>query len=118
MVQLTEGPDKKVVAFQLGGKITTEELNTVTNAIAKRIAARGRICLYCEVDDDVEYNADLSLADLGYSSRHLENFDRVAVVSDRNWLTELSHLTDDLPETEVKHFERAHKEQATAWVCE
>lgn len=116
MVQLTPGHDDKVVAFQVGGKVTPQEINTLTNAIAARIAARGKVCLYCEVEDDIEYNADASLADFGYNSSHLQHFSRVAVVSSKDWLSILSHITDSIEDTELKHFMPTHKEQATAWV--
>lgn len=120
MLKLLDGLPDDVVGIEAVGKIAADDYRTVLDpAVAAAVEAHGRIRLLYLLGPDYDgFSAGAMWQDskLGMSER--EHFERIAVVSDHERLTDaLGHFGWMFP-GELRTYSLAQLEAARAWVSE
>lgn len=113
-----KGPDR--VDIELGGKLDSEDMKTALDElIAKtRDIEHGRM-LYRVRDFDLPTLGALrvELSRLPALFGIVRNFDRVAVLTDKNWIQTASRIEGALiPGVEIKAFDLDEESEAEAWL--
>ncbi|KGD60128.1 hypothetical protein T9A_02886 [Alcanivorax jadensis T9] len=119
MLTLIPFDDDRVVGARISGKITRPEFDAVAEALEAALAKHDKVRFYAEMETFGGVAMDALFQDLKFGLRHWQQFEREAVVTDRDWMRRLALLADKLlPSIEVKVFAGDDVDSAKAWICE
>ena len=119
MLTLIPFQDDRVVGARISGKITRPEFDIVAAALEEALARHDRVRFYVEMETFGGVAMDALFEDLKFGLRHWQQFEREAVVTDKDWMRRLGVLADKLlPSIEVKVFACDEQDSANAWICE
>ena len=112
---LTKGEDN-TVAIKMTGELTAKDYEPVVSLLENKIRNFGKINLYCEIEglDDVETGAIWK--DLKFDLKHLNDFEKVAMVGDKQWLEWSSKFAKPFTSAEVRYFDETEKAKAMEWI--
>ncbi|NOQ14781.1 MAG: STAS/SEC14 domain-containing protein [Methyloprofundus sp.] len=97
MLEMLDIEAEQAVAYRLTGKITEDEMKQALAAIKRKIERYGKVSLYQEIDSftGVEFDAMVEKFKFLYANG-ITNFDKVAVVTDKQWLHKIVELEDKI----------------------
>lgn len=116
--EVLEGFPADVVAVAAHGLIDADDYEkTLMPLVDERAAKEGKLHLYCELGDDFEgFTAAALWDDAKLGLMHWSHFARMAVVTDREWLSTALRLFAPLMSAEVRVFPLAERDKARQWV--
>ena len=107
-----------VLGFEVNGELHADDYrNVLVPAVeaATRAGERIRIVLVFERFDGLSGGA--LWQDLTMGVEHLTHWDRIALVTDIDWMIQLTALFGWMTPGELEHFPLAEREAAIAWVA-
>jgi hypothetical protein len=118
--ELIDGFDEGTVAVRGVGMVTATDYKTVLAPAIERATADGRKArLLLELGSRFEgYDSSAMLADSTLGIGHFASFDRIAIVTDAEWVRRAIQLFGGLIPGEVRLFENAESDDAQAWMRE
>lgn len=116
MIQPIDLQDDRVFAFRVNGKITTEELKPMADKLTERIRQYGKMRVYAEYVGVEGVTPRAVWEDLKFDFAHLTDFDKAALVTDKQWMNLSAGLVNLVPGLEVKLFSFDEQEQARQWI--
>ena len=118
MLAILDGFGDDVVAVRGTGLVTADDYRTILNpAIAAATADGRKVRLYLEFGEGFEgYDTSAMLADSTFGAGHLGSFERVAIVTDADWLRRAIHLFGGLIPGELSLFSTSEGAQARDWI--
>ncbi len=109
-------PDK-IVGLNIDGKIEAEDIDLVVKSIEHRLEKEEKLRIYAEVNNWAGMSLPAFIKDITFALKHFQDFEKEAIVSDRQWLESLANVGNTLfSSIEVKHFTFADKEKALEWI--
>lgn len=119
MIDLIPGLPEPVVGLHATGQVTREDYDTVAvPAIREMATAHDRIRLLYVLGDDVDgFTAGAMWEDTRVGVGHLGSWERIAVVTDADWMRHAVRLLGWMLPGEVRGF-HGDLEAATSWVTE
>ncbi|WP_036477850.1 STAS/SEC14 domain-containing protein [Myxosarcina sp. GI1] len=109
-------PDN-IIGINIDGKIEVEDIDRVIELIEKQLQRRGKLRVYAEVENWTGMSLEAFIKDLKFSLQHFKDFEKEAIVSDRQWLKNLAAVGNSLfSGIEVKHFTFADRDKALKWI--
>lgn len=120
MFELIEGFDETTVAVRGVGLISAADYRTVLAPAVERATAGGRRArLLLDLGERFEgYDASALLADSALGIGHLGSFERIALVTDAEWVRRAIQMFGGLIPGEVRLFANAEAADASAWIRE
>lgn len=113
---ITHKPDN-IIGLDIDGWINAQDIDRIIKPIEPRLERGERLRIYAEVNHWSGMSLEAFVKDLRFSLKHLQDFDKEAIVSDRKWLESLAALGNTLfSGIEVKHFTPAEKDKALKWL--
>lgn len=107
----------KVLGIRIDGKITSEMLDEIYQALDAKLAEHPKARIYVEMPAFEGMSAEAFYRDLKYSLSHWTRFEREAVVTDQHWLEVVASLAGRLlPNVEVKVFPMSEADAARDWI--
>ncbi|UGS35674.1 SpoIIAA family protein [Capillimicrobium parvum] len=108
------------LGFEAVGKVDDDDWEETVEPVLRREIAEGRNVrmLYLIGPSAGEMEGDAMKADTGFRARHASSFDRVAVVSDENWMRPALRGLSFLLPGKARGFHVRELEQAKAWLVE
>lgn len=121
MIKLLESA-KHLVAINLFGDLTAEDVKKANDAIDAALKENERISVFVEVDASMQLTFEGLVKDfiesLGRFGQ-LSRFYRAAVVTDKGWMAAVARIEGLVfSSLDVRVFEPAEREKALAWVSE
>lgn len=118
MFEPIEGFPDDVVAVRASGLVSAEDYRTVlTPEIARATAGGRKARLLLEFGEEFAgYDTSAMLSDSVLGVRHLGSFERIAVVTDAEWLRRAIHVFGGLIPGEVRLFPVAEAGAARDWI--
>lgn len=117
-VKLIPHKPNKIIGLEIDGKIDRTDLDRVIELIEQRLVTEDKLRIYAEVSNWSGMSLSAFIADLKFSLKHLNNFEKEAIVSDQKWLEVLAALGNTIfSGLEVKHFTSSEKDQALEWIA-
>jgi hypothetical protein len=120
MIELKPTNDDGVLEIHMTGTITAEDYRTIlTPGLDEALAERDRVRLLVRIGPGFDgYSAKAAWADTKLGLRHWRGFDRIAVVTDVDWIeTAVGALGFALPGP-VETFDMNELEEARRWLTE
>jgi hypothetical protein len=121
MIMLREMTDLPVgtIGFEAVGEVEDDDWEDTVEPVLRREIAEGRKVrlLYLMGAEAREADGDAIKADTGFRARHATSFDRVAVVSDEDWMRPALGALSFLLPGKAKGFRVADLADAKAWLA-
>ena len=115
MIELQSNFPGNVVAIACRGKVTKADYETVLiPAVDRALAANPKVRLYYQIGADFESGAVWD--DFKVGMAHLTRWERVAVVTDVDWIKQSTRLFGFLIPAETKFFAVSAAAEARTWI--
>jgi hypothetical protein len=120
MMELIGNLPDGVVGVQASGKVTKEDYEAkLIPAVQATIEAQGKVRLLYVLDDDFDgYSLGAMWQDTKVGMGHFRDWERIAVVTDADWLEKSVQAVGWLMPGEVRGFDEDDLDDARAWVTE
>lgn len=118
MISYEEDPSSHVVEIKVDGAISQEQFEEIAGKLEARIALHGKVRLLEEIRGLGGIDPSTFWDDLKFSLRHLNDFSRCAVVTDRRWIEWFAKAVDPFVACEIRHFPPEQIEGARRWLRE
>ena len=109
-----------VVGLRASGKVTAEDYKTVlAPTLDRALADSGKVRLVYELGADYEgFEGGGVWQDLRLGASHFNSFDRMALVTDVDWMRHAANALGFLMPGEIEVFPLAERAAAAAWAAE
>ena len=120
MVESIEGLAENVVGFRGVGRITSEDYEKVLiPAVEAKLAEGQKVrLLYCLGEDFEGFDAGAMWDDAKVGLRHITSWERIAFVTDVEWLRETVKIFGFVMPGQVRVFKNSELSEAKEWVSE
>lgn len=120
MFQRIQSAPATILAVRAVGKITDEDYKTMLiPAVEYRIKTDGKVRLLYEIGHEFEgFDPQAALDDAQLGLTHWEDFERVAIVTDREWIANAMRLFMPFQPAKMKLFSVEHLEEAMTWAAD
>lgn len=118
MIEQLNGFPDNVAAFRCSGQVTKVDYDSVlVPAVVDVMRAHDKVRLYYETGEDLAgFEAGAMWEDFKFGVEHLMRWERVAIVTDVNWIKKAVRLFAFVMPATTKLFSRAESAQARAWI--
>jgi len=118
MIERLQGFPEGVVAFVCTGRVTRRDYETVlVPAVKAALKTRPKLRLYYETAPDFAgYDAGAMWEDFLIGMEHLSRWERIAIVTDVEWIRMAMHLFGFLMPAGMRSFHLSEAAQARAWI--
>jgi hypothetical protein len=108
------------IGFEAVGEVEDDDWERAVEPVLRREIADGRKVrlLYLLGAEARDVEGDAMSADTGFRARHASSFDRVAVVSDEDWMRPALRALSFLLPGKAKGFRVRDLDAAKAWLAE
>lgn len=114
---LTDLPDR-VIGFEAEGDIEADDYSgLLVPAIEQQIADHDQVRIVLVFPEGSGYSGGGAWEDLKLGAKHLTKWERVALVSDVDWISHLVTIFGWMMPGEVKRFPMAERDAAVAWAA-
>ncbi|WP_315802401.1 STAS/SEC14 domain-containing protein [Bradyrhizobium sp. SZCCHNS3002] len=115
--QLTNFPDQ-VLGFRCSGRVTKEDYDKVlAPAVLAGLQANRTLRLYYETGKDFTLDAGAMWEDFKIGIEHLMRWDRIAVVTDIEWIRTAVRLFAFMMPATTRVFSLSEAAEAHAWIA-
>ncbi|MEB8434389.1 STAS/SEC14 domain-containing protein [Cocleimonas sp. KMM 6892] len=119
MLQIIPVYEGNTIAVRASGKLSHEDYQKFIPELEKHIKEHEKITLLFEFDNFTGWDLDAVKDDFKFGMKHLENFERIAMVGDKAWERWMSFIAKPfLISGEVKYFNRENLQDAWDWLRE
>lgn len=115
---MKEISDGRVLRIHVYGKLGKQDVDHLAAQIGRLVKRYGRIRVLLELHDFQGWSASAFWEELKLELRHYGEIERLAVVSEQNWLPDLSQFVQPLASTESRRYDMNEKQAARQWVLE
>lgn len=117
ITQLTDFPDN-VAAFRCTGQVTKEDYTKIlAPAVLGKLQTHERVRVYYEIAEDFSgFDPAAMWEDFKVGVGHLTRWDKVAVVTDIDWIGNAARFFSFLIPATTRLFTLAESAQARAWI--
>ncbi len=118
MFQTIDGMPGTVIAVRAVGRVTADDYRTVLTPAIDRATTDGRKArLYLELGEGFDgYDPSALLADTTVGMGHFTSFERIAVVTDTDWVRHAIHLFGPLIPGDVRVYRVDETDDARRWI--
>ena len=106
----------KLVTVTLGGEVRSEDYKEMVPELEAHISTFGPLRLLLVIEHMEGFDPGALLRDLRFDAKHLNDFERIAVVGDERWQEWGARLGGGFTKAEVKFFEPTRTSEARQWV--
>lgn len=118
MLEYREEASDDLVEIVIDGRVSKAEFDAVATRLEAAIARHGKVRVLEEVRSFGGIEPSAFWADVKFGLRHLNDFSRCAVVSDKRWIETFAKGMDKLIPCEIRHFPPDQIDAARAWLQE
>ena len=106
-----------VIGFEAGGKLRAEDYRDVVLPALERAAATGEVRFVIIMRDFGGMSGGALWQDLKVGFEHLRAWKRIALVTDIEWMKNMTSLFGWMTPGEVKTFSLAQRDEAIEWAA-
>ncbi len=116
MIEYREFPETAVVELRVDGRVTRDAFEQISTQLEAFIIRHGKVRILEVIDHFGGIDASVLWDDIKFSLRHLNDFSRVAIVTDKRWIEIWTKATSRLVKCEVGLFHQDEIDDARAWL--
>jgi len=118
MIETLATGSPKVVGFKLTGKLHNEDYQSFVPAVEATLAAEGKLRLFAQFEDFHGWDLHAAWDDFKFGLKHHSDFERIAMVGDRQWEKWMAKLCKPFTQAKVKYFDASEVDAAWTWLGE
>jgi SpoIIAA-like len=118
VIEYREDASSNLVEIVVDGRVSKAEFDAIAARLEAAIARHGKLRVLEEVKSLGGIEPAAFFADLRFGLRHLNDFSRCAVVSDKRWIELFAEGVGKLVACEIRHFAPDQITAARAWLQE
>jgi len=120
LIELLPGFPDTVLSVACRGHVTKRDYDTVlVPEVEKRLKQHDKLRIYYEIGTDFEgIDPSAVWEDFRVGVAHVQRWERVAVVTDVEWIGRTMAVFGFLMPAEIKVFPTSEREKARAWIVE
>ena len=108
-----------MIGVEASGTVTADDYRTVLLPMIDTAHADGsKVRLLYVLGDDTDFTAGGAWADAKLGAKHFASFDRIAVVTDEDWLEHMVNAMGWIMPGQTKGFDDDDRDDAIAWLAE
>lgn len=115
MLSIKTNDMPKVIEVEIEGKVTEGDINDFRDYLKQKEEEEDSVSVMITVNE-MKYSFEGFIEDIKFEANHLDTFNKVAVLSDKKWVSAFGKLANQIPDIEVKNFELNEREKAVDWV--
>ena len=105
MIETIDTGIEKVVGWKLHGTLHDEDYRQFVPQIESILTARGKVRLFVQFEDFHGWDLHAAWEDFKFGISHYSDFERIAIVGDRQWERWMAALCKPFTAAKVKYFE-------------
>jgi hypothetical protein len=117
MIEELDGMPAGVIGFEASGKLRAEDYRDVVLPALERAATTGEVRFLIVMKDFDGMSGGALWQDLKVGLEHLRAWKRIALVTDIQWMSQLTNLFGWMTPGETRTFPTAERDAAVAWVA-
>jgi hypothetical protein len=117
MIKELDGMPAGVIGFEATGTLRAEDYRDVVLPALQRAAAEGEIRFVIVIPEFRGMSGGAVWQDLKVGVEHLRAWKRIALVTDIDWMTQMTTLFGWMTPGEVRTFQLAQRDEAIAWAA-
>jgi hypothetical protein len=116
MIDIIPTNTDNVIGCKIVGKINTEDIEKLATYIEDKLLQNKKLRIYVEVTKLDGISLDALFKDLKFGIKHFKDFDKKAIVTDKEWTKKLAVVADKIfTNIEVRCFSFEEKQKALEW---
>ncbi len=118
MIEVMEGLSGNVVGFRAGGQVSSEDYEKVLiPAVEEALKKHEKVRLLYQLGDDfMGFDPMAMWEDAKVGLTHMTSWERIAIVTDVEWLRNMAHMFGFVMPGHVKVYKNAEIAQALEWI--
>lgn len=116
MIEAIEDVPDGVIGLRAYGEVTADDYRDVMTPVLEDALARGGVRLLYVLDEHTTFSPGALFADARFSLGHLKGWERLAVVSDADWLENSIKAFGWMMPGEIRVFDDDEVDEAVAWL--
>ena len=116
ITELTDMPEG-VIGFETSGKLEAEDYRDVLLPAVERAAGAGGVRIVIVIPSFDGLSAEAMWEDRRWASRTCRVWKRIALVTDVEWMRQMTSMFGWMTPGDVKHFPLAERDAAVAWAA-
>jgi hypothetical protein len=117
MIKELDGLPPGVIGFETAGKLSAEDYRDVVLPALERAAATGEVRFVVVIPEFQGMSGGALWQDLKVGVEHLRAWKRIALVTDIDWMSDVTALFGWMTPGQVKVFRLAQREEAIRWAA-
>ncbi len=118
MIATIERDSPNVVSFELTGKLHDRDYKQFVPTMEAILTAMGRVRLFIRLKDFHGWDLHAAWDDFKFSMKHYSDFERIAMVGDRQWEKWMASFCKPFTKATVKYFDKSEVDAAWKWLKE
>lgn len=115
MTLIATSADGKALRLAVSGHLSHDDYRAMVPRLEAAIDAHGKISLMADLTALEGVSARAVLDDFAFDIAHLGDFERIAVVGNRDWQAWSTRLGDHLTSATMRYFQAPDAEAAWTW---
>lgn len=116
MVETIETQNTNIIALRIDGAFSEADLNPLIPVMKEKLTHLPKLRLFVEYVDMNDFTLDTLVEVLKSNFGNLSGFDKAAVVTSKDWLSEAEKLADTTDGLNLKTFHYSEKPEALRWL--
>ncbi|MFW6359834.1 MAG: STAS/SEC14 domain-containing protein, partial [Chroococcales cyanobacterium] len=96
MIELIPTGVDNIIGFTITGKISSSDFDSVLAAIEEKLKTHSKLRVYAEIQSFQGISFEALIKDIQFTFTHFRDFEKEAVVSQKQWLKQLANIGDKL----------------------
>jgi len=108
----------KTLGFKLSGRLHDEDFRQFAPTIESFLTSEGKTRLFVQFEQFHGWDLHAAWDDLAFSMKHYADFERIAIVGDRQWERWMAGFCKPFTRAKVKYFDHSEVDAAWQWLEE
>jgi hypothetical protein len=118
MIETIETGSAKVVGWKLHGTLHDEDYQRFLPQVESILTSQGKVRLFVQFEDFHGWDVHAAWDDMKFGIRHYSDFERIAMVGEREWEKWMAALCKPFTGAKVRYFDCSQIEEAWLWLHE
>jgi len=115
MITLQPTEMESTLKVDIHGKVTEEDINKFEEVFLRKKEETGNVDMLLNIEEWEGMTFKGIMEDLKMT-KHVRNFNKIAVVSDKKWVEFGAEVENLMPGVNVEHFKKEEKSKAMEWL--
>lgn len=116
MVHIQQYPDSNILRTKAINSLNQDDYDRILPVAEDLLRTHGKLRWYFEMEGFEGWTPTAAWTDLKFGIQHASDFEKIAMVGDKQWEKWLTQLMKPFTSAEVRFFPTAEKDAAWTWI--